>query len=472
MAETEAGLVRRVRDLAPAQRGNGRSLHRPLLLLWAVGQAAAGQPRQQPWTQIRDSVTPLLARYAGGQGSQAALYPFWALRNNGLWEVEGGEDFSLTSGGRRPTKATLDEANPMAGLPKDDHELLTQDWALTARIAGSLLLRFFPDVMEEVAHAVGLQKLLAGGIDVALRPRVGELYKDRTTIAAAYGGNKVGGITPLEDGLLSVFSDDKGPYDDSRVPGTDWIAYTGDGLSGNQELIKGNKSMAAYQAERRALRYWHKPHGGDFTFETWAVVVQCRKRWGVGADGNRRQEYVWILAPVASPLSETWTEEVKAALGADDLTVHDDLDLEPSEAGPDDAPGAPTPMDRYRKLSAAARRTAAQRTKRSKLTTVERFLRSAPAREAVILRSDGRCENPECLGHPTERTDKGAPLLEVDHVTQLSDGGDDTPESMIALCPNCHALKTRGSNRRELSRKLLRRARELDQAFSRGEGQH
>ncbi|MFF0426300.1 HNH endonuclease [Streptomyces sp. NPDC004520] len=417
-------------------------------------------------------MTPLLARYAGGQGSQAALYPFWALQNNDLWEVEGSEDLSLTSGGRRPTKAALDEANPMAGLPKDDYELLTHDWALTARIASNLLLRFFPDAMDEVAHAMGLQQLLAGGIDVALRPRVGELYKDRTAIAAAYGGNKVGGITPLEDGLLSVFSDDKGPYDDSRVPGTDWIAYTGDGLSGDQELIKGNKSMALYQAERRALRYWHKPHGGDFTFETWTVVIQCRRRWGVGANGKRRQEFVWILAPVASPLSETWPDEVNAALNADDLSVHNDLDLELPEADPDDAPGAPTPMERYRKLSAAARRTAARRTERSKLTTVERFLRSAPARSAVILRSDGRCENPTCLGHPMERTDKGAPLLEVDHVNQLSDGGGDTPETMIALCPNCHALKTRGSGRRELSKKLLRRARELHEAFSQGEEQH
>lgn len=487
MAEVKAELVRRVRELAPAERVGGGSLHRPLLLLWALGQVVAGQPRQQHWTQVRDSVAPLLATYADGQGSQAVLYPFWALQNNGLWVVEGAEDIVLTSGGRRPTLTALNEADPKAGLPKDDYDLLTQDWALTARIAGSLLLRFFSDALDEVARAVGLEKLLAAGIDVALRPRVGERYKNRTAIGALYGGNKVGGITPLEDGLLSVFSDDKGPYDDSRIPGTDWIAYTGDGLRGHQKLKSGNKSMATYQAERRALRYWHKPHGGEFTFETWAVVVQCRRRWGIDADGERRQEYVWILAPVASPLRETWPDEVNAALSAEDLTVHDDLDLDASPDETDETneadetngidetnetvkpPQLADKMKRYRKLSAAARRTAAIRGERTKLTTVERFLRSRPARDAVILRSDGHCENPECLGHPDERTDAGDPLLEVDHVTQLSDGGADTPEFMIALCPNCHALKTRGSGRRELSKKLLRRAHELHRAFSQEE---
>ncbi|MFD7573470.1 HNH endonuclease [Streptomyces sp. NPDC059810] len=473
MTEAEADLVRRVRNLAPAEREGGPRLHRPLLLLWALGQAVDGKPRQQSWTQIRDSVMPLLTTYADGQGSQAVVYPFWALQNNGLWEVEEGEGLPLTSGGRRPTLTALDQANPTAGLPKADHDLLTQDWALTARVAGSLLLRFFPKSMDEVAQAAGLEKLLAGGIDGALRPRVGELYKNRTAIAAVYGGNKVAGITPLEDRILSVFSDDKGPYDDSRIPGMDWIAYTGDGLHGDQTMTAGNKSMAAHQAEQRALRYWHKPHGGEFTFETWAVIVQCRRRWGVDVDGQRRREYVWILAPVASPLRETWPAEVEDALRVDDLTVQDDLDLEPpadADGDPDESTGTPSKMERYRKLSAAARHTAATRVERTKLTTVERHLRSAHAREAVILRSDGHCENQECLGHPLERTDKGAPLLEVDHVTQLSDGGADTPDIMIALCPNCHALKTRGSGRRELSRKLLRRARELHDAFSQGEG--
>jgi 5-methylcytosine-specific restriction enzyme A len=48
------------------------------------------------------------------------------------------------------------------------------------------------------------------------------------------------------------------------------------------------------------------------------------------------------------------------------------------------------------------------------------------------------------------------PILEVDHVEDLARGGEDHPRNMVALCPNCHACKTRGSNparwRRDLTR--------------------
>ncbi len=85
----------------------------------------------------------------------------------------------------------------------------------------------------------------------------------------------------------------------------------------------GNKSMQRYQAEQRALRYWHKPHQGQWTFESWAVIVECHRRWGRGEDGKVRREFAWVLAPVASPLRHTWPQHVLDALAEDDGLVHD-----------------------------------------------------------------------------------------------------------------------------------------------------
>lgn len=82
-------------------------------------------------------------------------------------------------------------------------------------------------------------------------------------------------------------------------------------------------------------------------------------------------------------------------------------------------------------------------------------VRSAAARRAVLLRCGGRCENPECPGQPADVTDAGDPILEVDHVTELARGGPDHPSQMVALCPNCHAVKTRGRTREQL-RTVLR----------------
>lgn len=81
-------------------------------------------------------------------------------------------------------------------------------------------------------------------------------------------------------------------------------------------------------------------------------------------------------------------------------------------------------------------------------------MRSAAAREAVLLRSEGHCENPACAGDAHDVTDSGEPILDVDHIRDLALGGPDDPAQMIALCPNCHAIKTRGRTRDELAASL------------------
>jgi len=81
-------------------------------------------------------------------------------------------------------------------------------------------------------------------------------------------------------------------------------------------------------------------------------------------------------------------------------------------------------------------------------------VRSDDARLAVLVRSGGRCENPRCAGDIRDVTDAGAPILEVDHIHDLGVGGADDPAQMIALCPNCHSIKTRGRTR-DLLRAVL-----------------
>jgi 5-methylcytosine-specific restriction protein A len=87
------------------------------------------------------------------------------------------------------------------------------------------------------------------------------------------------------------------------------------------------------------------------------------------------------------------------------------------------------------------------------------LIRSQDARLAVLLRSGGHCENPCCTGEIQDRTDKDSAILEVDHIHDLALGGPDDPSQMIALCPNCHAIKTRGSTRHGLKKVLLKEAR-------------
>ncbi|GAA0366048.1 hypothetical protein GCM10010151_64970 [Actinoallomurus spadix] len=114
----------------------------------------------------------------------------------------------------------------------------------------------------------------------------------------------------------------------------------------------------------------------------------------------------------------------------------------------------------YSRLCTLAARRAAGTYGRRRTCVSHDPIRLATARRAVLLRSEGRCENPRCARPAPDLNDHGRPLLEVDHVVGLADGGRDDPEQMIALCPNCHRVKTHGRTRHELIVALARTAKE------------
>ncbi|MFJ4704139.1 HNH endonuclease [Streptomyces anulatus] len=455
---------RRVGGVRPARRAGGTALHRPVLLLWALGQAMAGEPRMQPWSTTRDAVAPLMEKYAQAEdGVDATRYPYWALLRDDLWIVDDAQGLTLTSQGRRPTLESLNQVDPAGGLREEDYALLLSQPEAAASAAAGLLLRYFFPSPPNLLEDFGLHALLSGRWADALRPLLGETFKDRDAIWRAYGGQKMAGIGCLADGILSAFSDDKGPYADGRIPDTNWIAYVGDGLSGDQKITDGNELMAAYQADGRPLRYWHKPYQGQFSFETWAVIVQRRRRWGLGEDKKWRREFLWVLASVPSPERETWPSDVVAALEADTGELHDDtVDYLPGDVDPEERDAGESGKDAYKRLVLRAEANAKRRGQLKKPTVADRYVRDPSARAAVIRRSKGNCESPKCEGHPKERTTAGLPILQVDHVRDLTKGGPDVPWNMIALCPNCHAVKTYGENRETLRRLLMATAKRLN----------
>jgi len=65
------------------------------------------------------------------------------------------------------------------------------------------------------------------------------------------------------------------------------------------------------------------------------------------------------------------------------------------------------------------------------------FRRNPDVIVAVLRRANGRCE--QCSAPaPFNRRSDGSPYLEVHHSIPLADGGEDTVENAVAVCPNCH----------------------------------
>lgn len=69
--------------------------------------------------------------------------------------------------------------------------------------------------------------------------------------------------------------------------------------------------------------------------------------------------------------------------------------------------------------------------------TLNAFVRNPDVIAEVLLRAKGICELCGAPAPFARRTD-GKPYLEVHHKVKLADGGEDTVENAVAVCPNCH----------------------------------
>ena len=97
-------------------------------------------------------------------------------------------------------------------------------------------------------------------------------------------------------------------------------------------------------------------------------------------------------------------------------------------------------VDNSRKITTKEREyilKSASKTPEQKTVTVQVYIRNPHVVASVLLRADGTCENCHSKA-PFFRKKDDSPYLEVHHKIQLADGGNDSVENAIALCPNCH----------------------------------
>ncbi|WP_111748412.1 HNH endonuclease [Salinisphaera orenii] len=71
----------------------------------------------------------------------------------------------------------------------------------------------------------------------------------------------------------------------------------------------------------------------------------------------------------------------------------------------------------------------------------------------ILDQADGLCE---CCTQPAPfQSGSSQPYLEVHHVRRLADGGPDTTDNAVALCPNCHRELHYGVNAAAVKTRLI-----------------
>lgn len=115
-----------------------------------------------------------------------------------------------------------------------------------------------------------------------------------------------------------------------------------------------------------------------------------------------------------------------------------------------------------RKLRSIERPKGEQVPARSTVGTRTLYVRNPIVKAWVLQKACGRCEL--CQQEAPFVGDDGEPYLELHHVLPLADGGADTVENAVALCPNCHRRLHHAVDRSEHREHLYRQVSRLIRA--------
>ena len=135
---------------------NGRRApNKPLLALWAIGRCLAGEPRMAPFALVDRELGKLLRSFGPPRKAVHTEYPFWRMRNDGVWEVDSTRKVAITKSGdaRRPS---LLEHNVHGGLLQEDYFAFRAHRIIAWEVADMLIEEHFPDsYRDDILRATG-----------------------------------------------------------------------------------------------------------------------------------------------------------------------------------------------------------------------------------------------------------------------------------------------------------------------------
>lgn len=255
---------------------------------------------------------------------------------------------------------------------------------------------------------------------------VGELYNRRKDIHQKFGGQQQGGIcTPSQHPYVILFTGKEGSaygYKDGWSQ-EGLFLYTGEGQTGDQQLIRGNKAILDHQSNGKELLLFQKEEKGFCRFIGQMSCIGYHEQSRPDRDGNTRRAIVFELVPVENIFSQK-----------PEISIPDDLTLE----------------EILKRASAQARVNAPARERKANY-----YQRSEYVKLYALKKANGKCQS--CGQEAPFRNKKGEPYLEVHHLRRLSDGGPDDPRWVVALCPNCHSRIHNGEDGEDLNDILKRK---------------
>jgi putative restriction endonuclease len=154
---TRDEIIRAFDRMRVWQRGDQRAVHKPLLVLFALARVSAGGMALIDWNDAEPHLKELLNEFGPDGSSNSRHYPFWHLKTDDLWQLEGPEELLLRPPSATPTLTELRDNHVRGGFPPQLREALENDPQLVAVIAKRIAEAHFPEsIRSDVLAAVGL----------------------------------------------------------------------------------------------------------------------------------------------------------------------------------------------------------------------------------------------------------------------------------------------------------------------------
>ncbi len=182
MRSTE--LLDLVENIRMWRQGEQFAPHKPLLMLYAMGQFSLGR-EANPFVDVDRDLSQLLMEFGPKRIAVHTEYPFWRLQNDGLWEVRADAPIVARPD---PRKSDLIGLRAVGSFPEWIRQIFRREPAVFNKVVRALLHGNFPETLHaDILDAVGLSldpDPFVGGQrrDPAFRRKVLRAYGQRCCV--------------------------------------------------------------------------------------------------------------------------------------------------------------------------------------------------------------------------------------------------------------------------------------------------
>ena len=187
-------IIQRFQKLNVNKKGDKRSVHKPLLVLYAIGKLLRGESRLISFKNSEDYLKDLLKEFGPWKSNHLRpQYPFWRLRNekDKIWEIP--DENKIQEGKRKNGKSTGDaiigdlRCHGVGGFLEPIVHQFQNDSKLVFEIVLDLLDFHFPfsyheDILQAVDIPLPTQMLHLQPRDPKFREKILKAYKYKCAV--------------------------------------------------------------------------------------------------------------------------------------------------------------------------------------------------------------------------------------------------------------------------------------------------